>query len=144
LAADSILSIFHALFELGPRTQDVLHASLLTLSRRPDANLCLLPLLLTNPGFRRSVTSGIKDPIALGPFWQWYESLSDGERSQVIGPVMNKLRAFLLRPAMRAILGQGQPRFDISQVFTERKIRSCRWPRVRSGPSRPRSSARLW
>jgi hypothetical protein len=122
LAADSILSIFHALFELGPRTQDVLHASLLTLARRPDANLCLLPLLLTNPGFRRSVTSGIKDPIALGPFWQWYESLSDGERSQVIGPVMNKLRAFLLRPAMRAILGQGQPRFDISQVFTERKI----------------------
>jgi hypothetical protein len=35
---------------------------------------------------------------------------------------MNKLRAFLLRPAMRAVLGQGQPRFDIRQVFTERKI----------------------
>ena len=122
LAADLILSIFHSLFDLGPRTQDVLNASLLTLGRRRDANICLLPLLLTNPGFRRSLTSGINDPVALGPFWAWYEGLSEAERGQVIGPVMNKLRAFLLRPAMRAVLGQGQPRFDISQVFTERKI----------------------
>lgn len=35
---------------------------------------------------------------------------------------MNKLRAFLLRPRMRAVIGQTDPRFEISDVFTKRKI----------------------
>ncbi len=35
---------------------------------------------------------------------------------------MNKLRQWLLRPSLRAVLGQRQPRFHLSQVFTERKI----------------------
>jgi hypothetical protein len=35
---------------------------------------------------------------------------------------MNKLRQWLLRPSLRAVLGQRQPRFDLRQVFTERKI----------------------
>ena len=124
LAADSVLAVFHQLYadSWGPRTQDILHASLLTLARRSDASLVMLPLLLTNPGFRRSLTGSINDPIALGPFWAWYENLSDGERSQAIAPVMNKLRAVLMRPGVRAILGQINPRFNIRQVFTENKV----------------------
>jgi hypothetical protein len=34
---------------------------------------------------------------------------------------MNKLRP-LLRPGLRGVLGQRQPRFDVRQVFTERKV----------------------
>jgi hypothetical protein len=124
VVADGILSVFKALYAdaWGPRTQDILHACLLTLARRPDATLVMLPLLLTNPGFRRSLTAGLNDPLALGPFWAWYESLSDGERNQAIAPLMNKLRQWLLRPSLRAVLGQRQPRFDLRQIFTERKI----------------------
>lgn len=124
--ADGLLAVFHQLWadSWGPRTQDILHASLLTLTRRSDASLVMLPLLLTNPGFRRSLTQQAvrEDPIALGSFWAWYEQLSDGERASVIAPVMNKLRAFLLRPSMRAVLGQVEPKFSLRQVFTERKI----------------------
>lgn len=124
LAVDGVLAVFHDLYaeSWGPRTQDILHAALLTLARRRDASLVMVPLLLTNPGFRRSLTAQIDDPIALGPFWAWYEGLSEGERQQAIAPVMNKLRAFLLRPSMRAVLGQAQPRFTLRQVFTERKV----------------------
>lgn len=124
VVADGILSVFKALYAdaWGPRTQDILHACLLTLARLPDATLVMLPLLLTNPGFRRSLTRDLHDPLALGPFWAWYESLSDGERNQAIAPLMNKLRQWLLRPSLRAVLGQRQPRFDLRQVFTERKI----------------------
>lgn len=124
LVADNLLSVFKALYReaWGPRLQDILHASLLTLARRDDASLVMLPLLLTNPGFRRSLTSGISDPIGLGPFWAWYEALSDAERAAVIAPVMNKLRQWLVRPSLRAVLGQRTPAFDIEQVFTERKI----------------------
>ena len=123
---DALLAVFHQLWAdaWGPRTQDILHAALLTLARRPDASLVMLPLLLTSPGFRRSITQEAvrEDPVALGSFWAWYDQLSDAERAAVIAPVMNKLRAFLLRPSMRAVVGQVRPRFTLRQVFTDRKI----------------------
>ncbi len=124
VTADLLLSIFKALYAdaWGPRTQDILHACLLTLARRHDATLVMLPLLLTNAGFRRSLTTGLRDPLALEPFWAWYENLTEGERAQAIAPLMNKLRQWLLRPSLRAVLGQREPRFDLRQVFTERKI----------------------
>jgi hypothetical protein len=60
--------------------------------------------------------------VALGPFWGWYEGLSDGERTAAIGPVMNKLRTFLLRRRLRNILGQAEPVFDFDQALAERAI----------------------
>jgi len=126
VVVDALLAVFHQLWAdaWGPRTQDILHAALLTLARRRDASLVMLPLALTNPGFRRSITQAAvrEDPVALGSFWAWYEQLSDAERAAVIAPVMNKLRAFLLRPSMRAVVGQVKPRFTLRQVFTEHKI----------------------
>lgn len=124
LVADNLLSVFKALYSdsWGPRLQDILHASLLTLAQRDDASLIMLPLLLTNTGFRRSLTSSLRDPIGLGPFWAWYEALSDAERAAVIAPVMNKLRQVLLRPSLRAVLGQREPAFDVSEVFTSPKV----------------------
>ena len=124
VTADLLLAVFKALYaeSWGPRTQDILHACLLTLARRDDATLVMLPLLLTDAGFRRSMTSGLNDPLALSPFWAWYDQLAPGERAQAIAPLMNKLRQWLLRPSLRAVLGQREPRFQLSQVFTENKI----------------------
>ena len=122
--ADGILAVFQSLYgdALGPRTTDILHACLLTLSSRDDTALTYLPLLLTNAGFRRSITGRLKDPLGLGPFWSWYESLSDAEQRQVVAPLMNKLRSFLLRPALRGVLGQVRPKFAIEDVFTKNKV----------------------
>jgi hypothetical protein len=124
LAADQVLAVFRGLYGdyLGPRTTDVLHAALLTLARAKDATLVALPLLLTEEPLRRKLTAPLRDDIGLAPFWAWYESLTEGERQQVIGPVMNKVRPFLLRARLRHVLGQAQPRFSMRQVFTERKI----------------------
>jgi len=126
LAADSILTVFHTLFEdsWGPRTSDILHASLLTLARRGDASLVMVPLLLTNPGFRRSVVhrEAARDPLGLGTFWATFESWSEGERAQAIQPLMNKLRSVLLRPTLRGIFGQRSPKFDLSDVFNKNKV----------------------
>ncbi|MGH6634324.1 MAG: type IV secretory system conjugative DNA transfer family protein, partial [Sphingopyxis sp.] len=102
LIADQVLAVFHGLYRdnWGPRTQDILHASLLTLAGRPGMTLCALPVLLSNERFRSRVVREVEDRIALRPFWHWYDTLSEGERQQAIAPVMNKLRAFLLRPRM--------------------------------------------
>ncbi|MDX2974382.1 type IV secretory system conjugative DNA transfer family protein [Kribbella solani] len=126
LAADTLVHLIHELYadNWGPRTQDILHASLLSLARRGDASLLHVPLLLTNAGFRRSVTAQLikRDPMGLGTFWAWYNSISEAERQSVIAPVMNKLRSVLLRPGLRAVLGQTTPRFDMNDVFTKQRI----------------------
>jgi hypothetical protein len=124
LIADQVLAVFHGLWasNWGPRLQDILHSSLLTLAGHEDASLCLLPALLTNPAVRQRLRARVDDPVALEPFWAWFDSISDAERQQSIAPVLNKLRPFLLRRTVRAIVGQVQPRFRIDEIFTKRKI----------------------
>jgi hypothetical protein len=124
LIADQVLAVFHDLYRenWGPRTQDILHAALLTLAGKSDMTLCALPVLLSNRTFRRKAVAGLTDEVALKPFWSWFDALSEGERQQAVAPVMNKLRAFLLRPRMRAVIGQAEPAFDIHSVFAERKV----------------------
>ena len=124
LAADQLLGLFHSLYAAhwGPRTHDILGASLLTLARSPGMTLAALPLLLTDAGFRRRVVPGVVDPIGLEPFWTAFEAWSEPERVAAIAPVMNKLRPLLLRPELRAIVGQTRASFDLRRVFTERKI----------------------
>jgi hypothetical protein len=124
LVADQVLGLFHSLYAAhwGPRTHDILGASLLTLARLPGMSLAALPLLLTDAGFRRRVLPRVVDPIGLEPFWSAYEAWSEAERAAAIAPVMNKLRPLLLRPELRAIIGQSRGSFDLRQVLTERKI----------------------
>lgn len=124
LAADQLLGLFHSLYAAhwGPRTHDILGASLLTLARSSGMTLSALPLLLTDAGVRRRIVSKVADPIGLEPFWAAFEAWSEAERAAAIAPVMNKLRPLLLRPEMRAIVGQTRRSFDLRRVFTERKI----------------------
>jgi Type IV secretion-system coupling protein DNA-binding domain/TraM recognition site of TraD and TraG len=124
LLADQLLNTFHGLYAAhwGPRTSDILHAALLTLARTPGMSLAALPLLLGDPNFRRRIVSKLNDPIGLGPFWAQYEAWSDAERTAATAPVMNKLRPFLIRPTLRRVIGQTNPKFDLRSVFTGRKI----------------------
>lgn len=124
LVADSILQVFRTLYEdsWGPRLEDVLHSALLTLAKTPGSTLPMLPALLTDPAVRRRLTVNLHDPVGLEPFWRSYEAMSPEHQAQVIAPVLNKLRPYLLRTSLRRTLGQAQPAFDLSQLFTERRI----------------------
>lgn len=138
LAADTTLGVFHSLYAdaWGPRTQDVLHASLLTLARRGDASISMLPLLLTNPGFRRATVGQVarSDPMGLGGFWAWWDSLSENEQSQATAPLLRRVRPILLRPGLRAILGQRHPKFDLNDVFTKKRILLVSLEKGKIGP----------
>jgi hypothetical protein len=126
LVVDQMLSTLHGLWRdsWGPRTHDILHVGLLTLAGQPGASLAALPQLFTDDAFRRRmVTDALsRDPWALTSFWAWFDQLSAEHRAQVLAPVMNKLRSFILRPSLRAILGQTEPRFDLRDVFTHRRV----------------------
>lgn len=124
LVADQLLGIFTNLFKdsFGPRTADVLGASLLTLARWGKGSLAVLPLLLTNPALRRRIVGSSPDPLGTGPFWAWYERLKDAERQQIIAPSLNKLRPFTVRPDLRAVLGQTEPRFALNDLVSKRRV----------------------
>jgi hypothetical protein len=122
--ADGLLAVFRGLFPtaFGPRTSDIFHASLVTLMATPGATLVQLPVLLTDAAFRRRATALIDDPVGLGSFWAQWESLSPGQQAEAIAPVMSRLRQFLLRPGLRAVLDQPAPKFHFAEIFTQRRI----------------------
>ncbi len=124
LITDSLLAVFKELFSSswGPRTQDVMNAAILTLARKPHSTLLELPALLSNAAFRRRMTAGVDDHLGLGTFWATYEAMSAAQQATVIAPVMNKLRQFLLRPALRDVLGQKEPAFHLRDIFEKRRI----------------------
>ena len=125
LVADTVLATFKGVFaeSWGVRVEQVLSAALVTLARTPEATLVDLPLVLTNPVYRqRLMAASGADPLGTGQFWAAYEALSEAQRQQWVGPVLTRLQPFLIRPHLRATLGQAAPSFDLGEVFTRRCI----------------------
>ena len=121
MVVDNVTGIFSRIFRAywGPRTDDVFRAACLTLlADDPSGNSHLGDVadLLTNATVRARKTAGITDPVLKG-FWESYEQLTDGNRATIIGPLMNKLRAFLLRSFVRNSIASGPSSFDMSQVL---------------------------
>jgi hypothetical protein len=107
LAVDHLVHLMASLWHSswGPRTSDVLRAALLTLTHATAADgsrltLVELPELLLDPAFRGFVTAQPTVPETVRGFWASFEAMSDGERAQVIGPSLNKLRSFTTRTAL--------------------------------------------
>lgn len=122
--ADQIVSLLAELNgpNFGPRTADVAIHAAMTASRMPDGTLCDIPILLTNPAFRRKALAQVSDPLVLGPWWAAFDALSDAERGQHVAPLLNKLRPFTSRDALRRMLGQATPKFDLAELFTKRRV----------------------
>lgn len=123
VVVDNITGIFRRIFSAfwGPRTDDVMRAACLTLLRHAAqthriVTLADIPRLLGEPAYRLRMIPTVKDPVLRG-FWLWYESLSEPSRAAVVGPVMNKLRAFLLRSFARQAIASGESTFHLADVL---------------------------
>lgn len=131
LAVDNLVTVFHRIFHQwwGPRTDDIMRASLLTLCAQPGTpTLADLPRLLTEPAFRARVTRTTPDPVLRG-FWDSYEQLTDTGRAQLIGPLLNKLRAFLLRPFVRSAIAGGPSTVEFADILDQGGICLARLPK---------------
>ena len=125
VTAEAVLGVLAELFRdsWGIRTADVLSAALLTLARIPQATLVWLVPLLTNPAFRHRVLAlAPADPLGTDVFWQGYEAKPVRTQAVEVAPVLNKLRQLMLRPGLRAMLGQAQPRFGLADLLERRRI----------------------
>lgn len=152
LVVDHVVSVFRRIYEdsWGPRTDDIMRAACLTLTQMPGATMAEIMLLLTNHEWRRQLRRQRRDLFESGhiaSFWDWYEHL--GDQSQHIAPLMNKLRAFLLRAPVRAIVGQDKPKLDIPKLIDEGGLLLVRIPKgtLGEGTSRILGAfvvARVW
>lgn len=105
IVVDHLVGIFGRIFERhwGPRLEDILRSTCLTLLQRRGPTLADVPRLLARPGDHAAyLEAGAHEELR--GFWKWYEALGDAQRAQVVGPLLYKLRAFLLRPTVREIV----------------------------------------
>lgn len=122
LVADHALSVLGGLFApLGPRTYDLLNASLLTLTYA-NRSLTDLPPLLTDPALRRSVVGWLPADAGLEGFWAQFESYSPQQAAEVIGPTLSRLRQLLLRPGIRSMLSGQRVNFSLDELFARPRI----------------------
>jgi hypothetical protein len=133
-AVDNLVGIFRRIFSgfWGPRTDDILRAASLTLLRTPHQpglyqgsggrsslavpTLIDIPRLLDDDTYRQQLTAQISDEVLAG-FWGWYDHLTDGMKATTVGPVLNKLRAFLLRSFVRDAIAAGPATLDMTKVL---------------------------
>ena len=130
LAVDNIVGIFSKIFgrHWGPRIDDTLRVSCLTLMRRPNPTLAMVPRLLNERTYRLDHIRDLNDPEGLKGFWTWYDSMNDGLRAQVIGPVLARLRAFLLRDFVKDVIGNTHSSFQMADILNG-GILLCRLPK---------------
>jgi hypothetical protein len=151
LGVDQLVGIFSRVFERywGPRTDDILRAAVLTLSTvSPQSTLADIPRLLTDRSWQAVLAAKLDDPV-LGPFWEWYGELSDPLRAQASGPLLNKLRAFLLRRPVRAIVGQPKTTLDVPRALNSGRLLLAKLPKGTLGEDTSRLLgsflfARVW
>lgn len=119
LLVDNVVSIFGKIFakHWGPRMDDLLRVACLTLLRKANATLTLIPSLLQDRRFRHNFTADLDDPEGLYGFWEWYETAPLMLRSQVIAPLLSRLRAVLLRDFPRRTFGAPRSSFDMRRVL---------------------------
>lgn len=121
---EGLVHLLRSLFpqSWGPRLEQILRASLLTLGRVPGMTIVEVGQLLTNDGFRRRLVGELNDPVGLERFWAAYVAMSEAERAVAISPVLNKLDTAVLRPRLRRMIGQGDPKLNVADVVNEGKI----------------------
>ena len=135
MIVDNVTGIFRRIFAgfWGPRTDDIFRAACLTLlgSVSPGSGLVTLadiPPLLGDDAYRRRLTAGVRDQV-LRDFWGWYEEMSPASRAAAVGPLMNKLRAFLLRKFAHAAIAAGPSTFDMGQILDNGGLCLARLPK---------------
>jgi hypothetical protein len=106
----------------GPRLEDLLRNSILTLMASPDTSLLDMLLLLTDENARRLYTDRVTDPI-VSRYWQSAFPEQKGTRqAEHVSSTLNKIGRFLTNPVIRNIVSQPKSTFDFRTIMDEGKV----------------------
>lgn len=124
LIVDHVVGQFRSLYAgyLGPRSEMLLRAALLTLSQAPGPwTICEVMPTLTDPSLRRRLMQSVEDD-QLAAIWAWFETQSPAAQTEMTSPLANKLAAFTLRRKLRAVVGQAESALDFDAALAEPRI----------------------
>lgn len=118
-AAENVVGVFRRLYAAwwGPRMDDTMRAACLTLARRPGSTLAEVIPILTRPEFRRMLVAEYGEPDGLDGFWDGFDQLSVGQRAQLCGPILSRLRGVLSRRFARDLLGAARSTINLTDVL---------------------------
>ena len=106
----------------GPRLEDLLRNSILTLMASPDCSLLDMLLLLTDENARRQYTSRVSDPI-ISRYWQAsFPEQKGTKQAEHVSSTLNKIGRFLTNPVIRNIVSQSRSTFDFRTIMDEGKV----------------------
>jgi energy-coupling factor transporter ATP-binding protein EcfA2 len=131
LVVDHLVSICRNIWHQfwGPRADDVLRFSLLTLWELGEP-LTHLPNLLSLPTYRASLIRRLPenagaevkfedaDVSGLRGFWGWFGQNSEQQQAIIAGPVLTRARALLSRPFVRNLVGNPVAPIDLGDVLS--------------------------
>ena len=117
---DTLRKLFY--YSWGPRMEDLLRHSILTLMETPDTTLLDLLLLLASSDHRARYTANLTDPV-LRHFWEvQFHAYDKRTRVEVVDSSLNKIGRFLANPLIRNIVAQPRSAFNIRAIMDQGKI----------------------
>jgi RecA/RadA recombinase len=124
VAVDNVVAALRAIWHdsWGPRMELILRHAATALIETNGASLVLLPRLLTDAAYRARVVARLANPLTRAFFVERFDRWRDGYREEAIEPVLNKVEALLLSPALRNILGQATSTLHFEHALAHGRI----------------------
>ena len=121
----SVISVFMKITpkaNWGQRMEHILRNATMTALATEAPTLMTIQKLLTNTGYRQSVTATLKDPV-LKQFWvDEFKMFGNMQKADMISPLTNKLGEFITSPLSRHILLQTESTIKLSEVMDQGKV----------------------
>jgi len=118
-----VVLTFKKLFEdfWGPRMEDLIRHTVLTLMATPECTMLDMLPLLTDPDRRAQYVTRVTDPV-LRHYWE--QAFPDNKKTQGewVSSTLNKIGRFLTNPVIRNIVSQPKSSFDFRQLMDEGKV----------------------
>jgi len=125
LAAAGIVAAFKHLWgaeSWGPRLEHFLFHGVAALLESPRPTLIDLARIYTDEDFRCRIVSHISDPL-IARFWTGeYASYDRRFQAEAASSILNKVGQLTASPALRNVLGQVAPKFDLTHAMDHRGI----------------------
>ncbi len=124
LVASGILEVFKKQWSgnaWGVNMEHILRSALLALLDKPGTTLADIPRLLTDDAFRVQLIKHIQNP-QVRAFWERDFAAAGFNRPSALGPIINKVGAFLSDPMLYRILTTPEKPISFRKTLDERKI----------------------
>jgi len=123
LVCSEIVGTFKKLYQesWGPRLEDILRHSILTIVRNPGLTLLDLLLMLSSSVYRHKLLESAKDPL-IKNYWEKIFPWEPKEVREWLASSYNKIGRFLANPLIRNIVSQPKSSFNIKDIMNQGKI----------------------